>query len=346
MKKAAVLCGVLLLAAAIAISLLQRRSVPKDISTAPAPQQYTPLNDIAAVPRRSGPPATYGPLPTVGLDACAKGVCNGGSVNDILSGHGRIWGYVGNYRSFEDADTRETYRLLSSYLACVGLSRGDAAFCDYLPSGNDAKGPVPLAKSPNYLCRRDYAEVSFAGYASGADKNLESCRVFLSGGEVSLGGEVKPLDFCSAASGGLGNVCSGLSRFVPKGREADCLRAFPAKASDCSSADCAARLQLFQAMKTRSADACPAGERELCSAYLSKSDAACSAILARLGSFYCEALARATKKANGYPGYSPDEVKAAIKEQERLRAIEDSQHRENERIIEENNRKIKKMIGR
>jgi hypothetical protein len=348
MKKAVILTGLAVLMAAAVFSALRRRSEPpRELPPAPVQQQYAPLAQMVAVPRRSGPPATYGPLQSIGLEACSTGPCPGGSVNEMLSAHGRIWGYIGNYRSFEDADTVETYRLLSSYLACVGLSRGDPAFCDYLPAaGSDSKGTVPLSKSPNYQCRKEYAEVSLPSYAAGVDKKEESCRTFLALGDVGLGAELTEKEFCSAAAAGLGNVCGGLAKFVPKGKEAACRRVFPASPSDCGSADCVARLRTYEAMKARSAEACPQGRSELCAAYLAKSDASCSAILAKLGATYCAALAKATKRANGYPGYSPDEVKAAVKEQENRRALEDAQRRENERIIKEHNAKIKQLIGK
>jgi hypothetical protein len=346
-KKTAVLAGLLLLAAAAALSVARRRSVPETVAPAPVQQQYSAFRELGSVPPRSGPPQTYGPLPTVGLDSCMKGPCPGGSVNEILSAHGRIWGYLGSYRSFEDADSSGTYRLLASYLACVGLSRVDPAFCDYLPAaGSDSKGNVPLVKSPNYECRLDYSEVSFSGYAAGADKDESGCGAFLSSGRVGLGGGVTRQDFCAAASSGLGSVCAGLSKFVPKDKAAACLGVFPGKPSDCASGECLSRLATYEALKARDPGACPADRRELCSAYLSRSDSACSTILAKLGAFYCEALVRATKRANGYPGYSPDEVKAAIAEQTRRRAVEDFQNKENQRIIEENNRKVKALLGK
>lgn len=347
MKKWAVLAGVSLLSAAAWLASSRHKPAPGENVPAPAAQQYGALDKIVAVPRRSGPPLTYGPLPTIGLGSCMKGPCPGGSVNDILSAHGRIWGYIGDYRSFAPGETKETYALLSDYLACLGLAAHDQAYCDYLPAaGSDARASVGPEESPNYACRGAYAGVSLAGYAAGIETGTAVCSGFLAGSGVGLGGAVSPSDFCAVAASGFENVCSRLSRYVPQGAEPACRSAFPAEPSDCGSAECGERLAVYKAMKARDPGVCPEGRRELCAAYLSRSAAGCSAVLARLGTFYCAALAKAQERTNGYAGYSPDEVKAAVEERARRLSLEDAQRREDQRIIEENNRKTRKILGK
>ena len=240
MKKWLVLVAALLLAIAGGLKILRHKTVsenaglpsaqpPPDAAPLPGGQPYAIPAEFYSVPPRSGAPSTYGALPTIKNKLYDSGPCQGGSMNEIFSAHGRIWGYLATYGSFRSADNTETYDLLGRYLACVGLARGDQSFCNYLPGeSSGGRAGISRAGSPNDKCMGYYLSIS-----------------------------------------------------------------------------------------TRSGpvEGCPEDYRGLCSAFLSKSEASCSALLTKAGTSYCAYLAKAQKRAGGYAGYSPEELKALFKKQ-------------------------------
>ncbi|MBI4352225.1 MAG: hypothetical protein HY550_12385 [Elusimicrobia bacterium] len=271
MKKWLILSAALLLALAGAVKLSRHGSYGSSGSTpgqpaapgAPAPDgdtRYSIPEEFSAVPARSGARSSYGALPTIKNKSYDKGPCKGGSLNEIFSAHGRVWGYLSAYGSFLEEHNAATYDLLARYLSCVGLARGDPAFCDYLP-GESRGGRAVITRegSPNYLCGQYYRSVSSLTAAGGA---------------------------------------------------------------------------------------CPEGLGGLCSAFSAKSEASCSALLSKTGSAYCGYLAKAQKRAGGYAGFSPEEVKAAIGKEEEDKAEAERLRRENERITEEVNARVRKLLGR
>ncbi|MDD5209773.1 MAG: hypothetical protein PHV36_10330 [Elusimicrobiales bacterium] len=278
MKKWLILAAALLLAFAAGIKYQQRKASFESAgfhAAQPAPDGaplpvpaplpagatlYSIPENFSAEISRSGAPSTYGALPTIKNKLYESGPCKGGSLNEIFSAHGRIWGYLAPYGSFSNTDNEDTYELLGKYLSCVGLARRDPSFCNYLPGeSRGGRTDVPLLKSPNYKCGQYYLGVSSAAGAAGG---------------------------------------------------------------------------------------CPTGQEALCSAYLSKSEASCSALLAKLGSSYCAYLAKAQKRAGGYAGYSPEEVKAVFKKAEEEKAEAERRRKENEKITEEINTRVRKMMGK
>jgi len=271
MKKWLVLVAALLLALAGGLSFLRHKAFlesagfpqgrqPDGVSLPGANTQYYIPEEFSAGPPRAGAPSTYGALPTIKNKLYDSGPCQGGSLNEIFSAHGRIWGYLAPYGSFRSADNKETYDLLGRYLACVGLARGDPSFCNYLPGES-------------------------------------------TGGRVSLSRAGSPSDKCQGYYLG---VSSG----------------------------------------TGAAENCPEDQSGLCSAFLSKSEASCSALLAKAGTSYCASLARAQKRAGGYAGYSPEELKVLFKKQEEDKAALERLRLENERTTEEINKRVRKMMGK
>lgn len=268
MKKWPILAAALLLAFAGAFKVLRHNAG----SAAPSPAQqdlvslpngeklYVIPGEFSAVPARTAPPTTYGALPTIKDKAYDTGPCKGGSLNEIFSAHGRIWGELARHGSFRNTETAEVYDLLGRYLACMGLARGEPAFCDYLPAGSlGEKAEARRSNSPNYKCREFYANA---------------------------------------------------------------------------------------VTKAGSAEGCPADYGALCSAFVSRSEASCSALLAKLGSSYCACLADAQKRAGGYAGYSPEELQAAFKRDEAVKAAEERLRLENAKITEEINQRVRKLMGK
>ncbi len=284
MKKWLILAAALLLAFAAGIKYQQRKAffgnpgfpsaLPETggaplpaIAQPPGPATlpggatfYSIPGDLASVPSKSAAPSTYGALLTIKNKLYDGGPCKGGSLNEIFSAHGRIWGYLAPYGSFTGADNEETYDLLARYLSCAALARRDPSFCNYLPGeSRGGRTDVPLLKSPNYKCSQYFLDASSKA--------------------VSAGG-------------------------------------------------------------------CPADRNALCSAYLSRSEASCSALLTKLESSYCGFLAKAQKRAGGYAGFSPEEVKAALKKKEDDKAEAERRRLENEKITEEINQRVRKLMGK
>jgi len=359
MKKWLILSGALLLAFAGGLKFQQyRASFSNEAGVIPGlPARTDPLpggstlyyipSDFSTVPTHTGAPSTYGALPAIKEKRYDTGSCKGGSLNEILSSHGRIWGYLSRYGAFESAENVDTYDKLGRYLACVGLARRDPAYCDYLPAesrGGEFK--VDFFASPNFKCREYYMNVSFPGFAAGRDTAEASCRIIQTGGNAIIGPEIPGDEFCAAASKGMEGLCGALTEYIPAKLDEKCRRALPAKKSDCGSDRvCSLRLAVYGAMKADSAESCPEDHRALCSAFLSRTEASCSALLADLGTSYCGYLAKAQKRAGGYAGYSPQEVKAAFKKEEETKAWAEKQRLETQKITEEVNQRARKIMG-
>lgn len=271
MKKWLVLVAALLLAIAGGLKILRHKTIaedagfptaqpPPDAALLPGGTQYSIPAEFSSVPPRSGAPSTYGALPSIKNKLYDSGPCRGGSLNEIFSAHGRIWGYLSRYGAFQNDDNTKMYDLLGSYLACVGLANRTTSFCDYLPGeSRGGMATVPREGSPNDKCMGYYLRVStWSGPAEG----------------------------------------------------------------------------------------CPKEPRGLCSAFTTKSEASCSALLAKTGSTYCAYLAKAQKRAGGYAGFSPEELKAVFQKQEEDKAALEKQRLENERITEEINKRARQMMGK
>jgi hypothetical protein len=357
MKKWQVLAAVLLLALAGGLRLLRERpsnepglppvqvllsgqALPEDTTRYYIPEEFL------AVPPRTGRPAGHGPLPVIKNEAYDRGLCKGGSLNEILSSHGRVWGYGARHGSFREKESLEIYGLLAQYLACVGLARRAPEFCDYLPGENDAAG-VGFYESPNYDCRDRYMNVSFAGFAAGREKSEEACAILLTSRNLAEGPRVRSAEFCAAAAKGMEAVCPALAASLGAKRAAECRRALPAGDSDCGSdGECRARLAAYRAMKAGDGAACQEKDRELCGAFLSGSEASCSVLLVRLGKAYCDYLASAQKRAKGYAGLTTEEAAEAIRAEAAEKVLEEARRVEIKRITDEVNSRARKMMGR
>ncbi len=355
MKKWQVLAAASLLGALAALRLLPalRRSAPAapDVSTgqtltAGATQYIEQAERLANSPQ-AGSGTTYTALPTIKDPAYDRGPCAGGSLNEIFSAHGRVWGRLGRYLAFTEKESAAVYSGLADYFACVGLAKGTPAPCDYLPAdGSDGRNRVSYEDSANAACRAAYLNVAFPGFAAGRAEGNEACGLFLVGDEMSGGPQVPAADFCAAASKGLGGICPAFAKAIPRGRMDDCRRAFPSGLLDCGfSQACRDRLHIFEALKAGKPSGCPSGERGLCEAYLSRKEEACSALLLAAEKDYCSGLAAATKRAGGYPGYSPEETKEAIRRAAADKADKERQAEISRRTQEEVNKRVKEIMA-
>lgn len=360
MKKWQVLAAALLLALGAGFRLLQQRKSAGQAALPPVhvlpdgqalpedtTQYYVP-EEFLSVPPRSGAPVTYGALPTIKNEIYDRGLCKGGSLNEILSSHGRVWGYEAQHGAFRAHETEEMYALVGRYLACVGLARRTPSYCDYLP-GLDSGGSRKMDRfeTPNYRCQEYYMDVAFHGFAAGREKSDEACRMVLRGSNLSEGRQVPGKDFCEAAAKGLENVCASFEGRINRHELGQCRRLLPAGKNDCGfDGPCLSRLSVYRALKAGDAAACPEEYRGLCGSYLSNSEASCSVILVKVGATYCDFLAGAQKRARGYAGLTPEELQAALKHDAAVKAELALRDTEARKITEEVNKRARQMIGK
>ncbi len=343
MRKWAVLALVLFLAAAALFQYARRRDALRKAAAPELKRQNLLPAALLAVPPVSGPPATYGALPTVKDIVYDRGSCSGGSVNDILSSHGRIWGYAASTRAFSPQETEAVYRLLTSYFSCVGLAKKTPAYCDYLPAeSGDKDFAVPLPKSPNYKCRAAYLDVAFPGFTAGRGAGPD-CLAFYGDNFGGSRSNIRSGDFCRAAAKGLENLCGELSGFISKADTQNCRRVFPARQRDCGdSPGCFYRVGIYEALKSGSAEACPEDYRAGCGAYLASSTETCQGALDALGAAYCGYLAGAQKAYDNMAGYTPEEAQEALAAKAEMERRAVQQKKQDEEI----NRRVRKMLGK
>ena len=227
MRKWPVLSGVLLLALAGGLEMLRhhpsgekagfRSAPPQDASLPEGGRPYQIPAEFLAVPPRSGPPSTYGALPTIKNEIYNSGPCEGGSLNEILSSHGSVWGYAAGNGPFESFETAAVYDLLARYLSCVGLARGDQAFCDYLPAWSSGGKDVGRSASPNFICRRYYTDVREAmksGSSGACPADSQAlCSAFLSRTEASCSALLEKLgaSYCGSLDKARRRAAGGLT---------------------------------------------------------------------------------------------------------------------------------------
>ncbi|OGR77152.1 MAG: hypothetical protein A2X32_07680 [Elusimicrobia bacterium GWC2_64_44] len=360
MKKWQVLLAALLLASGVSFRVLQQRRASGQAELPPVhvlpggqvlpedtTQYYVP-EEFLSVPPRSGAPTAYGALPTIKNGVYDRGLCQGGSLNEILSSHGRLWGYTARHASFRPAETEKMYGVLGRYLSCVGLARRSPSYCDYLP-GLDSGASVKLDRfgTPNARCREFYTDVSFPGFAAGREKSDEPCRLVLAGSNLSEGRRVPGREFCEAAAAGQEGLCDKFAPSISREELAQCRRFLPARKDDCGSdGECLSRLAVYEAMKAGDAAACPEDYRGQCGAFLSGSEASCSVLLVKLGADYCEYLAGAQKRARGYAGLSPEELKEALANDAEAKVLAAREEAESKKVTEELNKRVRRMMGR
>lgn len=358
-RKWAILAAALLLAAGTFVRVRQQRRAeeasrlqPAQVLPAGQPlpadttRYYIP-EEFMAVPPRTGAPDGYGALPTIKNPIYDRGPCKGGSLNDILSSHGRTWGYDARHGAFRPEETDEIYDLAARYLACVGLAQRSPSYCDYLPAERGSIRDLDYSQTPNYRCREYYMGVSMPGYAAGRETSMDACAIFLTSSELSAGRRLSSADLCSAASRGIAAVCPKFAPAISGEELRQCRALFPGSEADCGpDRACRYRLDVARAMKAGDPAACPEKARGLCGAFLSRSEAGCSLLLVNLSNAYCRSLASAQKRAGGYAGYTPDEVAAAIKQEAAAKAAEEAQRKEQRRVEEELNKRVRQMMGK
>ncbi|MEI7528446.1 MAG: hypothetical protein WCK76_05825 [Elusimicrobiota bacterium] len=227
--------------------------------------------------------AGKGPIPAILSNFANAPVCRDGkSLNDILSSHGRLWGYSATgpeafYKNENDA----VYALLAKYFSCQAVAADNPDMCNFLPGAQSGK--ENYFHSPNYQCVGPSTRVLFFAYAAGKYKSEQPCRKYLAGDNVS--GASVPPEFCREAAKGFAWVCdkAGSSK-------ARCRMAFPSSRDDCKNPECVENFQLYSALQDGSRAGCPKAYAGECGAFFSKSPAGCAGVLEKLGETYCQSL--------------------------------------------------------
>lgn len=178
MKKWPILAAALLLALAGSQKFIQRKASERSGSLYQEPAhggvpvqggdaRYSIPAEFSSVPSRYGALSTFGALPTIKDKAYDTGPCKGGSLNEMFSAHGRIWGHLARHASFLGQENAVVYDLLARYLACMARERGSPAFCDYLPAvSRGGKAELERLNTPHNKCLEYYRDPAAPGTAA------------------------------------------------------------------------------------------------------------------------------------------------------------------------------------
>jgi len=280
-----------------------------------------------------------------------KGACAGGSLDEILLAHNKLWGYFvpKANAAFEFKESETMYGFMKDYTACVAAARADVTLCDTLP----AEINTDLVKIPRDLglrrqCRRLATPTLFAGHLLGKANDASICQATLDDLQPQALARINVTDYCQASDKGLTSFRAYLFKVMPDPSAAkEINRSIPSSKSDCSGdASCLSRGLTYEAIKSGDASACPAANQAPCAGFITKSAFACEAVIKDMSKAYCASVERIKKKSGGYVGLSKEEMMADIEQIKLKKAEEDRQKKEAEKLLQEVNKKAKKILGK
>ncbi|HNW44827.1 MAG TPA: hypothetical protein PKI19_10010 [Elusimicrobiales bacterium] len=315
-------------------------SIPLGISGPSLPQQVT---------------ATRQPLgPVKGPDG-SKGVCAGGTLNEILAGHGSTWGYLPDGVALDGGKTEILTEALEDYFTCRTASLVEPLACGSLSANVPSEDSKHSSKSARDTCQKISDDILMAAFMAGKHKDVSVYKRFI--GRFSYADFSKnPEKYYPIFSNGQENVCrlgAKASGYMYKG----CREAYPESESDCAHAAkpglCWNRYWLYTAMKTGNPEICPLKHRVACRAYLLKSPSACSSLALKASSLYCADLKILKKKedetrrqearAEADRRQAEEGKRWAAQEQWGLKLAEE--HKAEQKMLEETNKRIRKTLG-
>ncbi|MCG2726371.1 MAG: hypothetical protein L6420_09015 [Elusimicrobia bacterium] len=295
-----------------------------------------------------------------------KGVCKEGSLRDIMSSYGKIWGDADIGENYFLREDSEMYKLISSYFSCQAASSGDMRLCNSSTDPNIISLPRKILtpedelddkdRSLRGICRGMSSRVMFAGYMAGKHKDEGTCHAFITAEFMDMEDLSVPIsDFCSVASNGMENICSSISKYLPA--NSLCLKTFPKNKKDCegeSSKICMDNLQIYKAIKNSRPKDCPEGYKEICEAFENHNSKSCEPIAKRLSFLYCENLQKYKKimaerekiKQAKEKEKEFEKIKQAQEKKRELETIKQKQKQEREKELKEINKRVKKILGR
>jgi hypothetical protein len=284
-----------------------------------------------------------------------KGACEGGSPKEIFENHGKTWGYeTGKRNAFEPKKSQEIYNYVWEYNACLAAARRDGTVCSELP-GDIAKDPsmfgVPMNTelgfyySPSAICRNRSVMLLFKAYVAGITDDQQNCTNFISEWDASNQARISPTEFCGAAVKGPEKLLAyGKEKMPDIAVQSEKAMAFSRKVCG-SDSTCLSEADLWEGIKTRNADKCPASYKPNCAALIQKSPSPCAVILSEMSKKYCVYHKALLKAGGGFAGVTPEEVQEKLrldaekkKEEEMLRKQQDTANKQ----VNEN---VRKLIG-
>jgi hypothetical protein len=361
MKKWSVLVIIVLCGLLLSLKFLSRKnSAELSVPVAPAQEESGVALPAAATgyvaPETAPAAATvvpyvegagdYNGLMLPPLARAYAGACQGGSLEDMRSTHGRYWGYFAKNIPFSFEDTRKMYDYTASYVACSAVARGSVELCSSLPGEASAGGmKVDGKMSVSYQCKDKANPILFLAYLAGKNKSTADCYSALAGLNQKILSKVSVSDLCDAASRGMGPLKKYLMKAIPD-RERKIRMMFPDSRSECDgSQDCLDSLAAYTAIKDANPSECPRGVRALCEAVILRSADPCAAVVRDMSSFYCATVEKVKKAHGGCIGMTSQDIQATMEKTKADKKLADQQKAENDKIQAETNRKIKKLLG-
>ncbi len=339
-------------------------SLPDDARSHDYDNIKVPVQNIVGVEKLALLPEKYGKI----------GMCKNGTVNEILKGYSKIWGYAtGRTGSISNNEKNEKlYSLVSELFACIGIVDKDYSYCDYLPGGGITYGDSLITEQSNLKCRCEVKmfDAAAVAYMTGLSKDAEHCVRYVSSDACSSGNEdqevislLKNIDkgeFCKMMGKGMKGLLSSSVRLDPKLDKAKFSCYFPKNSVDCRKCaddekkECLETAAKYKAFKGGDFNKCP---DKMCEAFLRRSPKTCEAIAEKLSKTYCAYYKDLLKVTGNAPGMSDDEIsqhaaqleakgieERKLKAEERIKAEKDE--KENEKEIKEVNDRVKKILGK
>lgn len=359
MKKQIVIVIVVLFALILVLRYMEKKTVPKRAQKVSEPagekaESGRPLPEEAKktaldikVPEQTYDIGTGMALSDGGR---YKKHCEEGSVEEIISYRGRIWGVdKPTSETMTDKESMKIYGLLTEYGLCKAAAFRSPGFCSSLPV---VEGDAEKKFIPREECERLEKFVAFAGYAAGRSDDVGACGRFMT--LFPPGSPEIPEDkFCEEAARGLEGICeAALGRneikkaYIPPEMKEECLATFPVKLADCKGKKtCVFTYNFYRAFKRNDCSALQGAEKEICKAYLAKSQTPCYNIAGNLSKTYCGFLSNIDKAEGDVSRMSAEERREYFREQDRLRKQKELAKKEEEEILKKVNERVRKVLG-
>jgi hypothetical protein len=200
--------------------------------------------------------------------------------------------------------------------------------CDVLPVTlpKDFKGGRRFS-TPRARCVTQANRILASAYMAGRYRDVSACELFLTGESFEGNSFFNPAD-CPKGALGMEKICDN----APPEYKSYCRGVFPAKLSECGDSElCRINYDINAAMKTDNPALCPAEQRVLCDAFISKSQAPCGALAAQVSAQYCKALGGLKKR---------EETLAAAEEKKEA----ERRKKQEEKELSEVNKTVRKVL--
>ncbi|OGS07507.1 MAG: hypothetical protein A2270_09585 [Elusimicrobia bacterium RIFOXYA12_FULL_51_18] len=288
----------------------------------------------------------YNNLVLPNVPTAYKGACPGGSLADIVSSHGKIWGYFvpKSVIAFGFKENETIYNFIGDYVGCVAAARSDVSLCEILPA--EAEGLI-LNVSPAFYCRSRSTPVMFYGYLLGKNKDYSVCQASLFDVDPGNMAKIAIPDYCQAASKGIVSVREYMTKVMPEYTK-EIKSAYPLSKADCSGdGTCLSGFMSYAAIKRGDASICPpAPGGASCAAFITKSLVPCEPVVKDMSKAYCGYVERLKKRTGGYIGVTSEAMQADMAQKNIEKERANLQKKEAEKEMLDVNKNVKKILGK